>query len=141
MRRYLALGYLFFAISPAMAQSGWTDPYAASTKQSKIYQVRIARANFSEEVTNDFFALGCKVFPDEGAIDGMIGDQRELLWDDAQSLGFQEWDISQLARTAADAGMTKAKLPGACDYWKQNPGKVIEIRRRAEAADLVSVPP
>jgi hypothetical protein len=89
-------------------------------------------SGFCSSFNNLYFSFGCKVFPDEASITPLIMNEyqrllrgNEDMFSDTVSTGMQE-----NART----GLARAKMPGECDYFKQNPDVVLEFRTDAHRA-------
>ena len=109
------------------------DPYADQYEKDKMEHYKQHRSAFLESIQKLYFAVGCKVFPDEGSIMPFVNAKSAFLHYEALNSHLVDDKVSGLMRGSAHAGMDQASQPSACDYWHQHPDEVFRMRQIVEA--------
>jgi hypothetical protein len=111
------------------------DPYAEAYRSQKLQRYNEERDSYLTMVFNLYFALGCKVFPDETTVMPLLGIEYRSFFNGNLELAANEvQSITAMTKTKALAGREMAAQPDACDYFKQHPEKVLAFRKAAQAA-------
>lgn len=124
MRLSLCVIALAVSANAAIAQ----DPYAADFQREKQRRYLQERTEYLDVVQNLYFSVGCKVFPNEGAILPLIYNLSQTL--DKTIIDLKGQDR---VREAARKGMEMASKDG-CSYWENNPDVVYSLRTAAQSA-------
>jgi hypothetical protein len=90
--------------------------------------IRPERARYLTLIYNMYFALGCKVFPDEVTVTPLLTNEYKLLLDANLEFAGEFEKIGNMMEAKALAGGALAAQPDACDYFKQHPEKVPALR-------------
>ena len=117
--------------SPPKTQAA--DPYADQYEKDKVEHYKQHRSAFLESIQKLYFAVGCKVLPDEGSILPFVNAKSTLLNYEALNSHLVDDKVSGMMRGAAHTGMDQSSQPGACDYWHQHPDEVFRLRQVVEA--------
>jgi hypothetical protein len=111
------------------------DPYAEDYKSEKLKRYVEERDQYLTTVFNLYFALGCKVFPDEATLMVLLGREYRVFFDRNLEFTVKEvTSINDLTKTRALAGKEMATQVGACNDFSQHPEKVLALRTAAQAA-------
>lgn len=111
------------------------DPYAEEAAKGASQEYRRTRKFYLDQIEYAYFAVGCKVFGSEAAINGLVYSYMRVLQEDATSLQIFDKSIDDLAQASRRAGLSRATPADACAYWHQNPEAVTSLRRLAAAAE------
>lgn len=112
------------ASGPVQAQSA--DPYAGAVAREARKQLQERYDAFLDGVRAYSFAIACGALPTKSLAYGAIAQNRFYFVNKLEPYEAMERTINQIL---AD-GPTFARTNG-CDYWKNNPDAVLEIRRAA----------
>ena len=118
-------------MSADMVPAQPADPYAAAEAEVKVARYKQRREVFLNLVQKLYFSVGCKVFASEAGVLPLISIERRILFRDELLI---DNALDGLMRDAAKAGMGHASESGACNYWRQNPEIVADVRRAAQKA-------
>ena len=108
-----------------------TDPYAGDYNAQVRQNLARADGQVLIAARHLYFAAGCKVITEGGAI-YMLRDMFLPLVDEHNRSGVPAlWGYDPLgaARAVGRRGLADAARPGACAYWHQHPDEVVELRR------------
>jgi hypothetical protein len=106
------------------------DPYADAYAREQAKDSAQRLKTFEEAIENIYFAVGCRVFPNGAYVAALVGAL-------AQPLIYSGIDVQGpggAADVATQAGLKLALIPGKCDFWKDHPEIVYELRKEAETA-------
>jgi hypothetical protein len=121
--------------APASMSTSSADPYAAGQAALANSEYQQSKADLISEVQTAYYAAHCRVI--QGIEAQMIlqtGVTRiSRLELDAGRSDYHP-ELLPALKAAAEAAVMRAKQPGACDYWKESPEAVAEIRRLGELA-------
>lgn len=114
------------ASGPARAQSA--DPYAGAVAQEARKQLQERYDAFLDGVRAYSYAIACGALPTKSLAYGAIAQNRFYFVNRPEPYEAMERTINQILAE----GPKFAKATG-CDYWKDHPDAVLEIRRAALA--------
>ncbi len=104
------------------------DPYADAVAAARMKRAKQEWDIFLDNVSVVYFAVGCNVFNEQNA-QPLITEKFAYF----TSRPWIQWDRKPLDEARLQ-GLAKAKIPNACSFWRENPEKLLEMRREAEAA-------
>jgi len=134
---------------PAGTDAGSTAAVQQSTLRAELdasyartaaeHYARIRKAVL-DSAQNLYFAAGCHVFegPDNAQqVQAMliVGNQYQLLENDP--LWARDQTIGKEVEQAERKGWARASEPGACNYWREHPEAVYELREQAKLSRTV----
>lgn len=134
MKKYSAL-FLFLAFNICHA-----DPYADDYNKNKIAHHNKRHAIFLKQVTYIYFAVGCEVFSNEGAVLPLLNSMATQVVNEDIADNIAPSGDTTPSKDAAAAGMKKSTNPNACDYWHKHPEEVYKLRQLADLAMRSLVP-
>jgi len=113
------------------AKAQYIDSYAELDQDI----VRVDYKKETEELFGQikalYFAVGCKVVPDKASLAPYIQSLSQAFEARAHESGIHPNETGKM-KQAASEGMARAKEVGACEFWRQHPEMVREIRRIAK---------
>ena len=128
----VAVAVALAAVSPA-ATAQQTDPprqsLSAKIKQKYLEQ----RAKLVSRVKDIYFAVGCKIVPNEAGSRSLTRKESELANIRDQTV-FDLKEDQELVEAAKQEGLERAAQPGACDYYRRHPEAAEAMRRAADDA-------
>lgn len=122
---------LAVVLPPATAQQA--DP-PKPTLTAKLKQKYLEhRAKLVGQVKDIYFAVGCKILPDNAGARIARRDRDLAAIRDQAVLDLKE--DQELVEAAKQEGMERAAKPGACDYYRRHPEAAEAMRREADEAE------
>jgi len=115
---------VLIASGPVRAQSA--DPYAGAVAQEARKQLQARYDAFLDGVRAYSYAIACGALPTKSLAYGAIAQNRFYFVNKPEPYESMERAINQILAE----GPQFARSTG-CDYWKDNPAAVLEIRRAA----------
>lgn len=130
MRKLIVMALALFSTAAAAH-----DPYAniVSEQRAKDYYAR--RTMVVNDVKFAFFAKGCGVLLGDGA--GIIKNRIVYpLYQPSSGLDAvpagETGRMEAMVRTAEQEGLAQSKNPGACDWFRDNPAVIVNLRAAAQ---------
>lgn len=123
------------APNPDTTPDAGGDPYAAA--QAKLHQADYAtqKADFLARAQRIYYATTCRAL-DTPIPNALVQSEAAAFLQNATGAAVNVGDEKLTAdiEAAERAGIAQAQAPGGCNYWKQNPEAVAEIREEARIA-------
>lgn len=116
---------LVFLLMVGSAFAQQPNPYDQIYRLEAKKRADQERDNFLDMIRYVFFAVGCKVVPDYSASAAAQGEAFRMI---QRSGGGLNGDFFDTVHHASREGMEKSKKPNACDYWKEHPDEVYNVR-------------
>jgi len=130
--RVVAIVVALTAVLPG-ATAQQADP-PKSTLTAKLKQAYLERrAKLVGQVKDIYFAVGCKILPDNAGARIARRDRDLAAIRDQAVLDLKE--DQELVEAAKQEGMERAAKPGACDYYRRHPEAAEAMRREAGETD------
>lgn len=138
-RGALAVICLISGPSPALSQSGppsrqAIDPYGAEANQAALSQYRQERSAGMENIRTVYFAAMCGVLPEKERARTYFLDVAQALTDASLASGPPDYHLMDTLNSAAQQGLAQGQKPHACEYWRQHPDAVLQVRQVVENA-------
>jgi hypothetical protein len=122
---------VFLTVASGASSQQATDPYAADyTKRQRAGYAR-HKAEFLDNMRAIYFAIGCKVLPDEAYAFRLINSLANAISQEGIAIGIYDGPAERMA--ASREGLARAQREG-CAYWHDNPDSVLALRQAAEQA-------
>jgi Tfp pilus assembly protein PilW len=102
----------------------------AKLKQKYLEQ----RAKFVGQVKHIYFAVGCKILPNDAGTRSLARRDRDLA-NIREQVVLDLKEDQELVEAAKQEGLDRAAKPGACDYYRRHPEAAEAARREAAGAD------
>lgn len=141
MRVVVALiAFVCLLSSPAWAQEA--DPYERDYRKELVQQYKAERDAIYEEVEILYSAVQCKVFSDSGEttpyIMARVREFNARYLPEFARRGYQLPGGLINVEAAAQRGFARGREPGACDYFRDHPDVVVDLRRLSGQASGIS---
>lgn len=134
MRRFFPTIIALCLASPAAAQSS-DDPYAETYKSVEMAHIAQAKLDLLAKTEHLFFGVGCKAIPSIGTAAAVQGWAFNLIM---RAHGILTGDFFAEIRDAEKAGLLDASKPNYCDYWKEHPEEVHDLRDEISTYNLLN---
>lgn len=127
-----AVAVALAAVSPS-AKAQQTEPAKQSISAKIKQRYLVQRAAFVSRLKDIYFAVGCKVLPNEAGTRSINRRDAELANIRDQAV-FDLKEDEELVEAAKQEGLERAAKPGACDYYRRHPDAAEAMRRTADDA-------
>ncbi len=142
--RSIHLAALMSFITP-MAAGAQDDPYANTYRKQVVENYKRDRDALADAVENYYLAVKCRVFGSPADVTPIIMLRRNALVEkhvtELSRVGYGiEPDLSSHIELAARSGNAEGRKEGACDFFRDHPEAVADLRRAATHAAGVFFP-
>lgn len=118
----------------ALSRNPNPDSYAQEYQQQAEAHHADEKASLFNLAEKLYFAVGCNVFDVPAAANAAILNQASDLI--IRSRGLYNGSLINELRKPESRGLAESKIDGACNFWKQNPEAVYQIRNFVGIASM-----